>query len=178
MKRILLSVLVVIISITVVYAFVYYAGVEGFSFAVALNFILMACAAIFTETLKSPLSSPYFDVKEWERKGEIYEILGVNFYRKILVWIGWEKLNKKAKPVGKGKDVLIDLHYQSKQDELAHLIIFIIVLAFNIYVAIEYGFLASTWLLSLNILLNLYPIFLQRFNRPRIERILSFIEKR
>jgi hypothetical protein len=87
-----------------------------------------------------------------------------------LVWIGWEGLNKKLNPIEKNTKPLIHLQYRTKQSELGHIILMTIVLTFAVYVAFEFGTRQSFWLLILNVLLNLYPIFLQRYNRPRIER--------
>ena len=95
MRKTLTLILIPIITIALIYALIHYIGMQGFSFAWALNFILMACVLTFTETLKSPLTSPYYMDKVWERKGKIYESFGINFFRKLLIWIGWEKLNKK-----------------------------------------------------------------------------------
>ncbi|SKB87035.1 glycosyl-4,4'-diaponeurosporenoate acyltransferase CrtO family protein [Dyadobacter psychrophilus] len=178
MRRAFTLILIPIVTIALVYALIHFIGVQGFAFAWALNFLLMACALTFTETLKSPLTSPYFNEKEWECKGKIYESFGVNFYRKLLVWTGWEKLNKKSNPIEKNTKALTHLHYRTKHSELGHLIIFIIVLGFNIFVAIEFGIIQSLWLLILNILLNLYPVFLQRYNRPRIERAIHLSRRR
>src|SRR5690606_20191588 len=100
-----------------------------------------------------------------------------NLFRKLLVQIGWEKLNKKSSPVAKDTRALLNLHYQTKKSELGHLIIFLIVLGFNVFVALKFGIVKSIWLLVLNILLNLYPILLQRYNRPRIERAICLSER-
>lgn len=178
MKKILFLVFIVIITIGLTYVLTSYIGMETFSFALALNFMLMACVLAFTETLKSQFTFSYFDTKPWEQKGKIYESFGIHFYRKLLVWVGWEKLNKKTKPVEKSTKALLNLHYRTKQDELGHTIILIIVLGFNIFVAFKYGVLASLWLFILNILLNLYPILLQRYNRPRIERAISLSKQK
>ena len=178
MRKILLLVLIVIVTGALVYALVHFIGMQGFAFAWALNFLLMAGVQAFTETLKSKHTSAYYKEKPWERKGKIYESFGINFYRKLLVWIGWEKLNKKTKPVEKNSKALMHLHYQTKQSELGHLIIFIVVLGFNVAVAFKFGILKSLWLLVLNVLLNLYPILLQRYNRPRIERAIGLSLRR
>ncbi|TKT86223.1 glycosyl-4,4'-diaponeurosporenoate acyltransferase CrtO family protein [Dyadobacter frigoris] len=178
MKRILVLVFIAIITMGLVYALVHYIRMDGLSFAFALNFMLMACVLTFTETLKSQLNSPYFNEKSWEMRGKIYKSLGINFYRKLLVWTGWEKLNKKSKPVEKNTNTLLNLHYLTKQDELGHIIIMLIVLGFNIFVAFKFGILKSLWLLILNISLNIYPIFLQRYNRPRIERAINLSKRR
>lgn len=173
MQRILSLVFISIITIALVIALVYFIGVKGFTFAWGLNFLLMGCVLAFTETLKSNHTSSYYQDKKWEKRGKIYESFGINIYRKLLVWTGWEKLNKKANPVGKKTEILRHLYLGTKKSELGHLIIFIIVLGFNIYVAITFGFVKSLWLLALNILLNVYPILLQRYNLPRIERALA-----
>ena len=178
MKKIVVLVLIVIISIGLIYALILFTKIESFSFAVALNFLLMASVLMFTETLKTPLKSSYFNEKPWERRGKIYDSFGINFYRKLLVWIGWEKMNKKSKPVEKNINALINLHYRTKQDELNHLIIMVVVLVFNVFVAFKFGIVKSFSLLILNTLLNIYPIFLQRYNRPRIERIVDLSRSR
>jgi hypothetical protein len=168
-KYILLS-LTVIVTIFLVYGIVYKIGLQGFLFAWILNLVLMMCVFFFTETLKSEFKLAYYLEKTWEKKGKIYEAFGINLFRKLLVIIGWEKLNKKANPVEKNLQALEHLEYRTKQSELGHIIIFFIVLAFTIYVAITFGIKESVSLIILNILLNLYPVLLQRYNRPRLQR--------
>ena len=178
MKKAFILTLIALATIGSTCALVYFIGMDRLAFAWALNFLLMFCVLAFTETLKSPLTSSYYNDKEWERRGKIYELLGINFFRKLLVWTGWEKLNKNANPVGKNAKALVHLHYQTKKSELGHIIIFFIVLGFNVFVAYKFGLIKSLWLLILNVLLNLYPIFLQRYNRPRIERAISLSGRR
>lgn len=111
---------------------------DGFSFAWALNFLLMLGVLAFTEALKSQLTSSYYNENIWKRGGKIYKYPGIDFFRKLLVWSGWEKLVSAAHPIEKNTTALMNLHQQTK-----------------------------------NVLLNLYPIFLQRYNRPRIARAIN-----
>jgi hypothetical protein len=178
LTKILFLIFIAIITIALIYVLVNYIGMQGFLFAWILNFMLMACVLTFTETLKSELSSPYYNEKAWEQNGKIYESVGINFFRKLLVWIGWERMNKKSNPIEKNTKALIHLHYKTKQSELGHIIILIVVLGFNIFVAFKFGIIKSLWLLILNIALNLYPILLQRYNRPRIERAINLSKHR
>ncbi len=173
MKKLLAAISIIISTVAVLCYLVKFSKLDSLAFAWALNFLLMMSVAIFTDVLKSPLGASYYNQKAWECKGKIYEKLGVNVFRKLLVWIGWEKLLRKAFPIKNDSTALIKLHYQTKKSELDHLIILVIVLGFNVYVAVEFGLPKSMWLLILNILLNLYPIFLQRYNRPRIARIMK-----
>ena len=168
-------IVIILFTVALTVGITYYIGVKGFLFAWILNFILMLCILMFTETLKSNFKSNYFKEKVWEKGGKIYEKLGINIFRKLLVLIGWEKLNKKANPVKNDIDALTILAYRTKQSELGHIIIFFIVLGFTICVSIEYNFAESLWLILLNIILNVYPILLQRYNRPRLYRALKLI---
>ncbi|MEO8516695.1 MAG: hypothetical protein ABI426_08125 [Flavobacterium sp.] len=178
MRKTLILSFIILVAVGLTYALIQYIGMHGFLFAWALNLMLMMCVFLFTETLKSQFISPYYNEKTWESRGKIYESLGINFFRKLLVLIGWEKLNKKDNPVEKNTKALIHLQYKTKQSELGHLIILFIVLGFNIFVAIKFGIRESLWLLTLNILLNLYPIFLQRYNRPRLNRAIILSKHR
>ncbi|MCI9844862.1 hypothetical protein [Flavobacterium pectinovorum] len=173
MKKKMLLGLIILVTTGLTYTLVLYIGVLGFQFAWILNFMLMMCVLMFTETLKSKGDSGYYKTKDWENKGKIYETFGINLFRKLLVLVGWEKLNKKANPVKNDLESLIHLEYRTKQSELGHLIIFFIVLGFTIYVALKFTFAKSLWLLVLNVIFNLYPILLQRYNRPRLQRALK-----
>ncbi|MBE7177846.1 MAG: hypothetical protein INR69_15675 [Mucilaginibacter polytrichastri] len=177
MKKAFLPGLTLVVTVVLVYALVRYMGMRGFPFAFALNFILMACVLIFMDTLKSPLNAPYFEEKAWEKRGKVYTLFGVGVYRKLLVVTGWEKLNRQAKPVKHDAGALSYLYYRTKQDELGHLVILLIVSGFTVFVAFRFGMREALWLLGLNVLLNLYPIFLQRANRPRIERVMKLAKR-
>jgi signal transduction histidine kinase len=159
-------------------ALVYFFKLDSFSFAWALNFLLMFCAFAFTGGLKIQYASSYYDEKEWENKGKVYEYLGVNLFRKLLVLIGWEKVIRKATPISKSAEDLANLCHQTRKSELGHAIIFIVVLGFTIFVAFRYGIEKSIWLLTLNVIFNLYPVFLQRYNRPRILRAINIRKRR
>lgn len=148
-------------------------GLDSFLFAWVLNFMLMMSLLAFTKTVHPKLKSSYYTVKKWEREGEIYKLAGVNIFRKLLVWVGWEKLNKKTLPVKNSPESLQNLANATKQSEFGHLVSFIIVMICTIFVAANFGIENSIWLLALNVLLNAYPIFLQRYNRPKFERLLK-----
>ncbi len=165
--------IIILVTLILTYGIVLSIGVLGFLFAWILNFMLMMCVLMFTETLKSKCDSGYYKTKDWENNGKIYEKFGIHLFRKMLVLIGWEKLNKKTNPVKNDLESLLHLEYRTKQSELGHLIIFFIVLGFTIYVALKFSFRESLWLWILNIILNVYPILLQRYNRPRYQRALA-----
>lgn len=131
----------------------------------------MTAVLYLTETFQPKLVSSYYNSQNWEANGQFYKHFGVNYYRKLLVLTGWEKMNKSKSPVK--KNTLTNLEYKTRQSEFGHLVIFIIVLLVNIFVVFKFRFIDSVWLLVLNILLNFYPILVQRFNRPRIRKLID-----
>lgn len=178
MKKALTLSLIILFTLAAIYGVVRFVKMDSFSFAWILNFLLMSTMVFTTGTLRSPLTSSYFEEKPWEEKGKIYEYLGINIFRKFLVFIGWEKVFRLSYPIRKNGDALKNLYYQTKKSELDHLIIFIFVLGFNIFVAFKFGFAKSLSLLILNLAFNLYPIFLQRYNRPRVKKAFMLSQRR
>ena len=175
MSKYLRVCLVLLIVVCTVVAVALRQGMHSFLFAWVLNFMLMMGVLFFTHTFKLPLASTYYDSKKWEADGKIYKWFGIHGFRKVLVWVGWEKLNKASNPVKKSLDALKHLEYTTRQSEFGHLIIFFIVLVPTLFVAFYYGFKQSLWLLMLNVILNAYPVGVQRYNRPRLQKAINRI---
>ncbi|RFZ85062.1 hypothetical protein DYU05_05505 [Mucilaginibacter terrenus] len=173
--------LIILISIVVaalITAFTMFrAGVHSFLFAWTVNFMLMLCVSVVMQTLKPELSFSYFTTRNFEKKGVIYEWFGVHAFRKMMVLTGWEKLHKKGNPVKPDLQAIEQLEYNTRQAEFNHLSIFIIVQIIWIYACVVHSFKGAIWLLVLNVLLNLYPILVQRYNRPRLQRIIRLYKK-
>ena len=149
------------------------AGAGSLLFAWVLNLMLMMVTLAVMQALRPALASTYYDSKTWEAEGRMYKWIGIDTFRRLLVLIGWERFNKHSVRVNRKAEAIQHLEYTSRQSALGHIIIFVIVLGIAIIVAYVYGIRASMWLMSLNILLNAYPMMLQRYNRPRYQRALQ-----
>ncbi|MGV8984051.1 glycosyl-4,4'-diaponeurosporenoate acyltransferase CrtO family protein [Clostridium sp.] len=126
------------------------------------------------ETLLIPaLKSPYFNSHPIEEEGEIYKYLGVHYFRKLLVISGWEKIRKKETPIRRSLTLLKYYEYRTRASEFGHGIIAIIIVLVTTYVGVAYSFKETIWLIFLNIFFNLYPIMAQRYNRPRVWRVIK-----
>lgn len=173
MRNYLSLLFLLFVSFFILYYTAIWNGLNSFVFAWVLNLMLMMISLSFIKILKPKLTSNYYSTQDWEKQGNIYPLLGINTFRKILVFTGWEKINKKENPVKNNIESLLHLEYGTRQSEFLHLIVFFIVLPINIFVAIKLGISQSLWLLILNVFLNFYPIILQRFNRPRLKKIID-----
>lgn len=143
------------------------------SYSIILNFTLMIWMSIVETLLIPALKSSYFICYPFEAEGKIYRYLGVDYFRKILVLSGWEKSRKKETPIRRSLILLEYYEYRTRASEFGHGIIAIIIVLITIYVGITYSFKETVWLIFLNIFLNIYPIMLQRYNRPRVLRVIN-----
>ena len=147
-------------------------GIYSPAFAVFVNLTLMGVSAAILGFLNIPLKSRYFEVQPFEKDGRIYRSFGVQFFLKLLKAIGYESMRQSLYPVGKSIKSLEDFSKQTRASETSHGFVALIVLALTIFVALEHSIFAARWLVLGNIFFNLYPIMAQRYNRPRIERLL------
>lgn len=150
---------------------------SSLAFAFQLQFFLMAWFAFSTPYLKMDYASTYFLPKTFEKGGKIYSYFGVHIFRKVLVLIGWEKFTRSMMGTLK-TDVasLKTIEKSTRGSEFSHLAIFIVVLLMLPFLTPSLG--QAKWLIITSILFHIYPIFIQRFNRPRYLRIMGRFEKR
>ncbi|HNP63248.1 MAG TPA: hypothetical protein PKH39_04890 [Woeseiaceae bacterium] len=123
----------------------------------------------------SILSDWYFTSKPFElrRNGELYERLGARFYKKYVPTSGdvitrfRKKKRLKIHQAGRRK-ALEEHEKQTRTWEWRHLVSAIILQAWAIFAGFTIGaehFWIST---MINLVVNIYPIIVQRFNRARI----------
>lgn len=115
----------------------------------------------------------YFRPYKVEKNGLIYDKLGIKTFLKLTPFEIASKIRKKKTTVIKNKKDLKKYYKDTKNGELAHLISFLVILIASILSIFKENYFISIILFFLNILVNLYPIFLMRYNRFRISRILK-----
>tara|TARA_R110002049_G_C9119071_1_gene558238 strand:- start:1248 stop:1814 length:567 start_codon:yes stop_codon:yes gene_type:complete len=150
---------------------------DSFIFAFELNFLMMGWFAFSTPHLKMSYKWNYFISKKIERNGKIYNSFGVNIFRKILVIIGWERItNSMNKSVKYNYENLKSREINTRAGEFSHLVIVIIIIILT--PVLTNSLKEAKWLIIMNIIFHIYPIFIQRYNRPRYLRIINIFEKR
>ncbi|MCC9167909.1 hypothetical protein [Pontibacter harenae] len=132
----------------------------------------MAWYTILFNLFKPKMDWGYFEDKPFEKEGKLYKYFGVHFYRKILVWIGWEKMYRQKNPMKANLTTLRARDYNTKESEFGHLIIAMIVFAFTVWFTKSLD--EAKWLIITNLFLNIYPIIVQRYNRPRYSRVIGY----
>ena len=122
----------------------------------------------------------YYSIKHFEREGKIYEILGKKWFKRLLLKIALRRKNEVPFNGYFLKELwvegIIEFENRSKKSERSYVIIATIILFYRIRIMIFLdGILDVLFLLFftvLNVITNIYPIFLQRYYRIRIQRVL------
>lgn len=117
----------------------------------------------------------YLKPKSIEADGKLYERLGIQTFKKITPFEILGRIqNRKIKTLKKMNATGLKKYFKDTvAGEIAHLFSFVFLLSIALFFVIEnlYGY--SVTLLLINILVNLYPIFLMRYNRFKISRVLK-----
>jgi hypothetical protein len=143
--------------------------VAHWGFAISVNFLFMACFTLIFGVLHSPAyGSDYFKARAFERDGEIYRRFGSSLFRSMLGSSGWHRLTWGSRPLSGTLKSLQDFEYRTKGSELVHLLTMICVAGVTVYVGWRHSLRDTLWLVPSNVLLNVYPVLLQRHNRPRV----------
>ncbi len=122
----------------------------------------------------------YFSPKKFEfyQSKTIYDYLGIKWFKKYLITDGdlvrrWKKVNSiNIRDNGKINE-LYKAERETKKYELIHLVFLFI---FILLVGIKSKHITPlNWviILLINLYANIYPIFLQRYNRIRIIKVLA-----
>lgn len=176
LKRVKILLIVCLAPVTIS-LMLHYMDITSGAFSIALNFALMFWFSVLETQLNPSLDASYFNSQPFEKQGKLYRMLGVEWYRAILVKSGWERLRQQGMPVRKSLSDIRAYERGTRVAEAGHLVVGVIVLIVNIYVFFAYSALAGRWLLLFNLLLNIYPVLLQRYTRPRLRQVIERFER-
>jgi hypothetical protein len=133
-------------------------------------------STLICEERRFYLPQKYYRARHFEKRGQIYRCVGVHYFKK-LVAKGF--LANLASIRFGGKRELIDSYYRDTQwGELLHLFMFLLIVLVALYALVQRWYDAMLQLMFFNILLNGYPVLLQRYNRFRLERVIRLRDSR
>jgi hypothetical protein len=122
----------------------------------------------------------YFKPKTFEfyRDRTIYELIGIKIYKKYLPTTGdIVRQRRKIKQIRIAAADKIDELYkyerQTRNYEWRHLIGVLIFILLTLLIERKFTIFDWALLSVLNLYINIYPIFLQRYNRIRIIKVLQ-----
>jgi hypothetical protein len=133
--------------------------------------VMLGCVALWW------LPPSYYRVRSFERSGRVYKMLGVRQFRRFVpdgdLANRWARRRDPSHRVIHGRRSAAAFLCQTEESERAHLVLLtlgVVSAGFALYI----GWPGWAFYLSVgNVLVNLYPILLQRYTRARIVAVLD-----
>ena len=117
-------------------------------------------------------------LEQW-RGRSIYEFLGVRFFKRYLLptELLLFHLRGKQAAIQRGQGVLKAelkrLEWETRRNEVIHLLALLLTGCILVFRFPQLSIVQFLVIFAINLYLNIYPIFLQRYNRFRIMRLLG-----
>ena len=146
-------------------------------FAFLVNWILMSWVAIAGQSVDFSLPSRYYDIKPFECTGQAYERLGIRLFKKLVRRGPLAIFSPTLRmPTDKNIPALQHLEHQMQRAEAGHVVIFVLMLLFTGYALLRGWLDAVGWMVAFNVMINGYPIMLQRYNRVKLQGLIQELE--
>lgn len=141
-------------------------GVTGVVFAFAANWLAMCWMGTAGRALDPPLPERFFAIREFERSGRLYEMLGVRLVKRAVRRGPLHLFNPKLRmPAERTPARLHELEQRMREPETGHAWLFAAMTLVAGHAAIRGWWAAAGWTMAFNVALNAYPAMLQRYNR-------------
>jgi hypothetical protein len=139
--------------------------------ALTLNAFLISEVAGFSQAVRLPAAPWYFRLRAIDREW-VYEALGIRPFKQLMRSRLYRRVNPHFRLSG-GKGSLDELLGVMRFAEGAHALAFMVAAVFAAAAVGMGWFDLAAWLMLFNVLLNAYPVMLQRYNRIRLDRVLA-----
>lgn len=131
--------------------------------------------AFFTSRI---LPNSYYKVKNPRNLTLTYKMLGVEYFKLLLLKFFWGKERNRKKYFNGSKSGIEEFDIQTRQSEFGHLAAFIVIVIVSFNILIKGHIVIFSITTLINLIGNLYPIILQRNHRIQIERLKLLLNKR
>jgi hypothetical protein len=150
-------------------------GIGHPMFSFCVQFGLMGCSSIVLEVGKPDLRSSWFHPRPFENGGRIYRKLGVRVFQTVLRRIGWERITRGHNArFGRGRETASVRERESRGAEFAHLVGILAFPPLAVWMIAAGEPWSVGYLAGWTLVLQVYPVMLQRYNRPRYRRVVDW----
>jgi len=149
-------------------------GARSFGFAFLVVWVPMAWLGTISRVVTPRLPERYHALRRFEQDGRVYERLGVRLIKRLLrrgpLAVFNPDLHLPSEPT---PDKLARLDQRMRDAEASHAILLLLTLGVVGHAAARGWWTAAGWTLLFDVLVNGYPVMLQRYNRARLLRRFS-----
>ena len=140
---------------------------RSLGFAFGVNWLLIVWSHPSFGVFPLRLPAGYYSMRPFERRGRVYDRLGVRQYQRLLRPVLWSVDPALLRSQRDARATMIQATYDP---ETGHLIIFVVVMGITLWAAANGWWDAVAWLLLFNLLHNGYPVLSMRQIRARLDR--------
>lgn len=146
-------------------------GPYGVGFSFAIVWLPMMWLGTASRVVAPRLPERWHALRPFERDGRLYELLGVRLVKRLLrrgplaLWNPGLHLPAERTP-----EQLARLEQRMRVAEASHAVLLFLTLAWVAGVAARGQLEAAAWTLFFDVLVNGYPVMLQRYNRALLAR--------
>ena len=146
-------------------------GADGVSFAFVIVWLPMTWLGVVSRVARPRLPEHYHALRDFEFDGRLYERLGVRLVKLLLRRGPLALFNPDLHlPVEPTQANLARLDQRMRDAEASHAILLGVTLAVVANAAQRGWWAAAGWTLLFDVLINGYPVILQRYNRILLKR--------
>lgn len=146
-------------------------GGRSIAFAFAVVWLPMVGLGTVSHVVPVRLPERWHALRGFERDGRLYERLGVRLAKRMLRRGPLARFNPRLHlPAVRNAASLARLDLQMRHAEASHLVLFVLTLAVVVHAAARQWWAAGAFTLLFDVLLNGYPVLLQRYNRAMLDR--------
>lgn len=144
-------------------------GPRSAGFAFLLVWLNMCWITLVSCAFPLRLPAAYYNLRPGERDGRRYEKVGVLVAKRVLRRGPMQIFNPDLRlPTIRDPQSLAKLDRAMRSAETNHVVMFLVVLLAIAHAIVRGWWDAAAWILLFNILINGYPVMLQRYNRARL----------
>ncbi len=141
-------------------------GPRAFVFAFLVVWLPMAWLGLVSRVVVPRLPERYHALRGFERNGHLYEVVGVRVVKRLLRRGPLAAFNPDLHlPVERTPKNLARLDQRMRDAEASHFILLVLTLGVVVNALVRRWWSAGSWTLLFDMVINGYPVMLQRYNR-------------
>ena len=146
-------------------------GARSAWFALIVVWLPMTWLGTVSHIVPPRLPPWYHALRGFERDGRVYELLGVRLCKRLLRRGPFAVFNPALRlPSAPDPANVARLEQSMRDAEASHVILLVLTLAVVVHAAARGWWAAATWTLLFDVLVNGYPVMLQRYNRALLHQ--------
>ncbi len=144
-------------------------GSNSVWFSLAVVWLPMTWVGMASRRMQVRLPARYHELRAFEHNGRVYELVGVGAFKAMLRRGPLAVFNPDLHlPSERSPDNLGHLAQRMRDAEASHAVLFVLTLPIVVHAIVRGWWTATVWTLVFDVLVNGYPVMLQRYNRARL----------